>query len=77
MSDWSLQAKSNGMSEENAATALEQLFEASVVGVHRAGGASGGSRTTFRYEDRHLRSSNEALLQVHLAFVRELGLKDS
>lgn len=76
-SDWQQSAISNGMSGQEAERVLEQLFEASAVGVHRAGGATGGSRTTFRYQDRHLRSTDEALLQVHLAFVRELGLKDS
>lgn len=75
-SDWAVAARENGMTDEQAATALDQLFEASAVGVHRAGGASGGSRTTYRYQDRHLRSTDEALLQVHLAFVRELNLKD-
>lgn len=76
LAEWTGAATQAGMSEHEAGVALEQLFEASAVGVLRAGGASGGSRTTFRYQDRHLRSSEASQVQVHLAFVRELGLKD-
>ncbi|MFF5171889.1 P-loop ATPase, Sll1717 family [Micromonospora sp. NPDC000089] len=75
--EWEEAALANGLSPDDAKVALEQLFEASAVGVHRTGGARGGSQTRYRYQDRHLRSSDEAQLQVHLAFVRELGIKDS
>lgn len=75
--EWTRATAAVGLSAADSEVALEQLFESSTVGVHRAGGASGGSRTTFRYQDRHLRSSDEALLQVHRAFVRELSLRDS
>lgn len=75
--EWLSAAANNGLEAADAEEALEQLFEASLVGVHRTGGASGGSGSVFRYQDRHLRSSPDALLQVHLAFVRELGLRDS
>ncbi|WP_315097414.1 P-loop ATPase, Sll1717 family [uncultured Cellulomonas sp.] len=75
-SDWSQAAEANGLSDSDAAKALDQLFEASAVGVHSAGGAKGGSGTTFRYQDRHLRATETESLQVHLGLVRELGLKD-
>ncbi|MFF8345991.1 P-loop ATPase, Sll1717 family [Cellulosimicrobium funkei] len=74
---WMETCAANGLNNDEATTALEQLFEASAVGVHRTGGATGGSRATFRYQDRYLRWTDDASLQVHLAFVRELGLKDS
>lgn len=74
---WMDSCNENGLSASAATTALEQLFEASAVGVLHTGGASGGSRTTFRYQDRYLRWSDDATLQVHLAFTRELNLKDS
>jgi hypothetical protein len=74
---WNEVATQNGLSKTEASRALEQLFEASAVGIHGVGGASGGSGTIYRYQDRHLRSRDDAGLQVHLALVRELGLKDS
>lgn len=74
---WTKAAISNGLAKESAENALEQLFEASAVGIHGIGGASGGSGTIYRYQDRHLRSRDDAGLQVHLSLVRELGLKDS
>lgn len=74
---WTKAALSNGLTELQASQALEQLFEASAVGIHGVGGASGGSGTIYRYQDRHLRSRDDAGLQVHLSLVRELGLKDS
>lgn len=75
--EWTAACKQNGLNKADAEQALDQLFEASAVGVHGAGGARGGSGTTFRYQDRHLRSRPEAVLQVHLALVRELSLKDA
>jgi hypothetical protein len=75
--EWVEAARQNGLTKTPAEEALEQLFEASLVGVHRTGGATGGSGSVFRYQDRHLRSNTDAPLQVHLAFVRELGLRDS
>lgn len=74
---WNRVARDNGLTSSQAATALEQLFEASAVGIQRVGGAAGGSGTIYRYQDRHLRSRDDAGLQVHLALARELGLKDS
>lgn len=75
--DWVTACKENGLPKAEADKALEQLFEASAVGIHGAGGAQGGSQTTYRYQDRHLRSRPDATHQVHLALVRELGLKDA
>lgn len=74
---WKKSADENGLNDADASNALEQLFEASAVGIHGVGGAAGGSGTIYRYQDRHLRSRDDAGLQVHLALVRELGLKDS
>lgn len=75
--EWIAACRQNGLGKADAEQALDQLFEASAVGVHGAGGAAGGSGTTYRYQDRHLRSRPDAVLQVHLALVRELGLKDA
>lgn len=75
--EWLTACERNGLAKDDAEQALDQLFEASAVGVHGAGGWRGGSGTTYRYQDRHLRSGPNAVLQVHLALVRELGLKDA
>ncbi len=75
--EWTAATAANGLNEADAKVALGQLFEASAVGIHRAGGAAGGSGTTYRYQDRHLRSLDDATHQVHLALVRELGLRDT
>jgi hypothetical protein len=76
-SAWTNAATQNGMSVSEASTALDLLMESSAVGVHGVGGASGGSKTIYRYQDRHLQRRDDAVLQVHLALVRELSLKDS
>ena len=64
--EWYSACKQNGLSKVDAEQALDQLFEASAAGVHGAGGAKGGSGTTFRYQDRHLSPRHDAVLQVHL-----------
>ncbi|WP_155945565.1 P-loop ATPase, Sll1717 family [Micromonospora sp. CNB394] len=78
---WLSSCGDNGIGRDNALRALEQLFEASAVGIHGVGGTRGGTRggsgTTYRYQDRHLQSRPDATLQVHLALVRELRLKDA
>lgn len=73
---WEEAAKRNGMSEEQADAVLNQLFEASAVGVHRAGGSQGGSSSVFRYQDRFLKATETGALQVHLGLTKELGLTD-
>ena len=74
--EWTAAALATGMSNDDARVALDQLFEASAVGILRAGGSTGGSGTRYKYQDRFLRSVTEGTLQVHLAFVRELSLTD-
>jgi hypothetical protein len=74
--EWTAAAVVAGMTAPDAKVALDQLFEASAVGVLRAGGSSGGSGTRYKYQDRFLQSTTDATLQVHLAFVRELSLTD-
>lgn len=74
--EWTGLAAANGISEVESVNVLEQLFEASAVGVKKVGGAIGGSSTRYRYQDRYLRAQDE-MLQVHLSLVRELALKDS
>lgn len=74
--EWTAAAMLAGMTAPDAKVALDQLFEASAVGVLRAGGSSGGSGTRYKYQDRFLQSTADATLQVHLAFVRELSLTD-
>lgn len=76
VSEWNAAASESGMTPKEASEALDQLFESSTVGVLQAGGSSGGSGTRYRYQDRFLRSNASAVLQVHLAFVRELSLTD-
>ncbi|MFX1757512.1 P-loop ATPase, Sll1717 family [Rhodococcus sp. As11] len=73
---WKEVTAANNLSEGQAMSALEQLFEASAVGMHSTGGSTGGSRTVYRYQDRHLRSLESETHQVHLALVKELGLRD-
>lgn len=75
-SEWTRVAAANGITEAESVNVLEQLFEASAVGVKKVGGATGGSSTRYRYQDRYLRAQDETL-QVHLSLVRELALKDS
>ncbi|MEA5153618.1 MAG: hypothetical protein VB059_02335 [Raineyella sp.] len=76
-SDWFEKAGAQGLDESEARQALEQLFEASVVGVLEVGGGGGGSRSRYRYQDNYLQPREDALMQVHLAVTKELGLKDS
>nr|WP_154922847.1 hypothetical protein [Microbacterium testaceum] len=77
LSTWKTAAMSAGIEAENVDAVLEQLFEASVVGVLRTGGGGGGSRTVYRYQDRFLRATETGQLQVHPAFTKELGLTDA
>lgn len=74
---WIEACKANGIGAKEARNLLDALFETSIVGMHATGGAKGGSGTVYRYEDRHLRPTTDATLQVHLALVKELGLKDT
>ena len=74
--EWESASAESGLLPADAKTALDQLFEASAVGILQAGGSTGGSATRFKYQDRFLRSAPDATLQVHLAFVRELSLTD-
>ncbi|WP_137809023.1 MULTISPECIES: hypothetical protein [unclassified Gordonia (in: high G+C Gram-positive bacteria)] len=73
---WFEVAVEKGMNEMQAEEALQALFEASAVGVYHAGGASGGSRSVYRYEDRFISSRDESMLQVHQGLLRELRLKE-
>ncbi len=77
LESWLAACTANGINPKNARGILDALFETSIVGSHATGGAQGGSGTVYRYEDRHLRPTEDATLQVHLALVRELGLKDA
>jgi hypothetical protein len=74
---WLAACKANGINVRDARTVLDALFETSIVGTHSTGGAQGGSGTIYRYKDRHLRPADGATLQIHLALVKELGLKDA
>lgn len=74
---WQTAAAQAGIDEDAVDSVLDQLFEASVVGVLRAGGGGGGSRTIYRYQDRFLRATETGSLQVHPAFTKELGLTDA
>lgn len=74
---WLAACKTNGIAAKEARELLDALFETSIVGMHATGGAKGGSGTVYRYEDRHLHPTSGATLQVHLALVKELGLKDA
>lgn len=77
MPKWLEVAKGQGIGESDARAMLDQLIDASVVGVRATGGSGGGSGTVFRYSDRHLQSTEDGTMQVHLGFTRELGLKDA
>jgi hypothetical protein len=74
---WQTAATQAGIDEQAVDAVLDQLFEASVVGVLRTGGGGGGSRTVYRYQDRFLRATETGSLQVHPAFTKELGLTDA
>ncbi len=74
---WIAACKANGIGVRDARDALDALIEASIVGMHTTGGSGGGSGTVYRYEDRHLQARDESNMQVHLALVKELGLKDA
>lgn len=74
---WYQACKSQGLDSESAKGAMDQLFEASAVGVPITGGGGGGSRTAFRYQDRLLQWEGVPTLQVHPAFTKELKLTDS
>jgi hypothetical protein len=76
LTDWGVAAESSGIDQADRERVLDQLFEASAVGVHRAGGSQGGSSTVFRYQDRFLKATESGTLQVHLGLVKELGLTD-
>jgi hypothetical protein len=77
MDDWMGACKANGITVREGRVALEALLEASIVGIHATGGSGGGSGTVYRYEDRHLQARDESNMQVHLALVKELGLRDT
>lgn len=77
LTSWEEVAVKNGISKAEAELVLNYLFEASAVGVHRAGGSKGGSTTVYRYQDRFLKATETGALQVHLGLVKELGLTDA
>jgi hypothetical protein len=74
---WEEAATKNGIQAKDQDLVLNQLFEASAVGVHRAGGSQGGSSTVYRYQDRFLKATETGALQVHLGLTKELGLTDA
>lgn len=77
LASWKQAAMKSGIAEADTDAVLDQLFEASVVGVLRAGGGGGGSKTIYRYQDRFLKATETGSLQVHPAFTKELGLTDA
>lgn len=77
LSAWNDEAEKRGMTTDVASNSLDKLFESSVVGVYRAGGGGGGSKTVYRYQDRFIQASETGQLQVHPAFTKELALKDT
>jgi hypothetical protein len=77
LAKWEETAVKNGIAHDEVDPVLNQLFEASAVGVHRAGGSKGGSSTFYRYQDRFLKPTETGALQVHLGLTKELGLTDA
>ena len=77
LTTWEAVAAKNGMDSAESQLVIDQLFEASAVGVFRAGGSKGGSSTVYRYQDRFLKASETGAMQVHLGLVKELGLTDA
>ena len=77
LASWQDAARKSGIDQDAADAVLDQLFEASAVGVLRAGGGGGGSKTIYRYQDRFLKATETGSLQVHPAFTKELGLTDA
>jgi hypothetical protein len=77
LASWQSAANKSGIEHDAIDPVLDQLFEASVIGVLRAGGGGGGSKTIYRYQDRFLRATETGSLQVHPAFTKELGLTDA
>jgi hypothetical protein len=60
---------------QEAGEALRQLFEFSVIGIVRSGGASGGSRIIWRYKDSRAKFQPEAeVFRVHAGFKEALDL---
>lgn len=76
LTTWMQATDRQGMTENQAMEALEVLFEASVLGVLRVGGRTGGSKTVYRYEDRFIQATDTGQLQVHPALTKELSLTD-
>lgn len=77
MDDWFKIAAAQHVSEQDARSWLNLLFEASVVGVFEIGGGGGGSRCTYRYQDPYVQPEEDSHMQVHLAVAKALKLKDS
>ncbi|MEV7183364.1 hypothetical protein [Kitasatospora sp. NPDC093102] len=68
-------ARRSNLSEVDAASALGQLFEFSVVGYLKPGGRGGGSEYVWRYRDPRARfNATSEVFRVHAGFKEALDL---
>ena len=65
-----------GISDKESREIFDTMFKSSVIGVYRAGGWGGGSRTKYYYQDEHLKATDEDKLQIHPTVVKVLELVD-
>ena len=63
-------------SDGEAIAMLKTLFDYSIVGVERRGGAAGGTNFQFVYNDRLLEPNFDGEMIVHPSLVKELGLTE-
>lgn len=74
---WEAESAALGFTSGGAAANLTLLLESGVVGMLQSGGAGGGRSTVYHYQEPLLKIDNEkALLQIHPAFTKELGLTE-
>lgn len=77
LNEWEQATDRVGMTPQQADSALTKLFEASAIGVYNRGGAGGGSKTIYKYQNDLLTPpSVDEIMQVHPSFTKALNLRE-
>ncbi|QGS35043.1 hypothetical protein FOB82_08880 [Corynebacterium xerosis] len=75
--EWVANALKCGLNEGAAKDLLNDLIEASAVGVYSPGGGGGGTKTKYRFEYRHQKYDSASKLQFNKGLVQDFNLKDA
>ena len=74
LAKWYESCKISGIEYSDSHNLLEALVNCSAVGIYSAGGAAGGSRTTYKYSDPYIVVREDLVYQFHPSLLKALDL---